>query len=318
MFDWRNFDTDRMLKRMCWVGGIATVAVILMRVWLVPTAADWQTGLFDNNYWVMGVMLVALAVLAVLSFLSGPVRREIGGRAGVWVALASILAGLVLAVTGGIDLLRYYGVLPMDMTNGAGSLLSLLEHVFALLGGAALIRFGLALMSEGATRRGIAQWSILAPVMWMWFRLINYEMSYASMVRIEDNFFGFVMLILEMLFLFRLARYASGIGRVSAGSVMWNSMAAALFAVSGPLTRVIMYLLGDNMAYDAYYLAGPVDMAMGVLALAVGIALVSGTPVDQSPASGASDERMEEDEAASVSAESLLFGVEEDAPETAE
>ena len=66
MFDWRNFDTDRMLKRMCWVGGIATVAVILMRVWLVPTAADWQTGLFDNNYWVMGVMLAAMAVLAAL------------------------------------------------------------------------------------------------------------------------------------------------------------------------------------------------------------------------------------------------------------
>ena len=317
MFDWRNFDTDRMLKRMCWVGGIATVAVILMRVWLVPTAADWPTGLFDNNYWVMGVMLAALAVLAALSFLSGPLRREIGGRAGVWVALASLLAGLVLAVKGGIDLLHYYGVLPTS-TIVTPSLLSLLEHVFALLGGAALIRFGLALMSEGATRRGIAQWSILAPVMWMWFRLINYEMSYASMVRIEDNFFGFVMLILEMLFLFRLARYASGIGRVSAGSVMWNSMAAALFAVSGPLTRVIMYLLGDNMAYDAYYLAGPVDMAMGVLALVVGIALVSGTPVDQSPVSDAPAERMAEDASASVSAESLLFGVEEDAPETAE
>ena len=302
---------------MCRLGVVATVAVILMRVWLVPTAADWQTGLFDNNYWVMGVMLLALVALAVMGRLAGPARREIGGRGALWVALASLLAGLVLAVTGGIALLRYYGVLVAD-TVVERSVMNLLEHVFALLGGAALIRFGLALMSEGATRRGIAQWSILAPVMWMWFRLINYEMSYASLVRIEDNFFGFVMLILEMLFLFRLARYASGIGRVSAGSMQWYSMAAAVFAVSGPLTRVIMYLLGDNMAYDAYYLAGPVDMAMGVLALVLGVALVNGTVPIQPSVSDTPEERVEEDASAVASAESLLFGVEEDAPDTAE
>ena len=317
MEDWRNDNSRRILKGMCRLGVVATVAVILMRVWLVPTAADWQTGLFDNNYWVMGVMLLALVALAVMGRLAGPARREIGGRGALWVALASLLAGLVLAVTGGIALLRYYGVLVAD-TVVERSVMNLLEHVFALLGGAALIRFGLALMSEGATRRGIAQWSILAPVMWMWFRLINYEMSYASMVRIEDNFFGFVMLILEMLFLFRLARYASGIGRVSAGSMQWYSMAAAVFAVSGPLTRVIMYLLGDNMAYDAYYLAGPVDMAMGVLALVLGVALVNGTVPIQPSVSDTPEERVEEDASAVASAESLLFGVEEDAPDTAE
>ena len=317
MEDWRNDSGRRVLKGMCRLGIAATVAVILMRVWLVPTAADWQTGLFDTNYWVMGVMVLVLVALAVMGRLAGPARREIGGRGALWVALASLLAGLVLAVTGGIALLRYYGVLAADAA-AARSVMNLLENVFALLGGAALIRFGLALMSEGATRRGIAQWSILAPVMWMWFRLINYEMSYASMVRIEDNFFGFVMLILEMLFLFRLARYASGIGRVSAGSMQWYSMAAAVFAVSGPLTRVVMYLLGDNMAYDAYYLAGPVDMAMGVLALVLSVALVGGTVPVQPSVSDTPEERVEEDASAAASAESLLFGVEEDAPDTAE
>ena len=316
MEDWRNDPSRRILKNMCRVGTAVTVAVVLMRVWLVPTAADWQTGLFDTNYWVMGLMLAALVALAVLGHLAGPVRLEISGRASLWVALASLLTGVVLAGAGVLDLLRYYGVLPMN--GEAGALMNLLEYLFALLGGAALMRLGLALMAEGATRRGIAQWSILAPVLWMWFRLINYEMSYESMVRIKDNFFGFVMLILEMLFLFRLARYTSGIGRVSAGSMVWHGMATAIFAVSGPVARVIMYLLGDNMAYDAYYLAGPVDMAVGVLALVLGWALIRGTAPVQSVVSAPSDESVEEDESAAGSADTLLCEAEEDAPEIAE
>jgi len=308
MFERRMFDSQGLLKGMVWTGVGVSAAVIQLRVWLLPAVADWQTGLFTSNYWVIALMLGALVALLIMNYLAGPVRREIAGSSAVAVALASLLLGIVMTAAGALDLLRLFGVL-----NGGdgttGRILPALEYGFCLLGGAALIRLGLALLSEGATRRGIAQWSILAPVLWAWFRLIGYEMSYASMVRIEDNFFGVVMLIVEMLFLFRLARFASGIGRVGASSLMFHAMATVIFAVSGPLTRVGMYLLQDNMAYSAYSLAGPVDMAIGVFALIVGIALLSGEEVAQSviePEKGPADSVLGDVSAVSA-AEGLLL-----------
>lgn len=314
MLDHELYENQGWLKGMVWVGGGVSALVVLLRVWLLPAAADWQTGLFTSNYWVIGLMIAALVALMAFNYLSGPIRREIVGSAAVAVGLASLVCGVAMVAFGALDLLDLYGITAGFPAVPERTVLPTLEYAFCLLGGVALIRLGLALMSEGATRRGIAQWSILAPVLWAWFRLISYEMSYASMVRIEDNFFGFVMLIVEMLFLFRLARYASGIGRVAAGSLMFHAMATAIFALSGPLTRVGMYLLQDNLAYAAYNLAGPVDMAVGVLALVVGIALLSGKESAQSAESPLSTvlDKEAEDASASASSGLLLDAIEED------
>ena len=285
MLDERN--NQGLLEAMIWTGVGVSIVVVLLRAWLLPAAADWQTGMFTSNYWVIGLMMAALVALMVLRYFAGPIRREMVGTSAVSVGMVSLLGGAALSIFGVLDLLTQYGILPDNaMTQHVGGVDSMAalvtaEYVCCLLGGLALLRFGLALLAEGATRRGIAQWSVLLPVLWAWLRLVNYEMSYASMVRIEDNFFGFVMLIVELLFLFRLARYASGIGRVSAGSLLAHAMATVIFAISGPLTRVIMYLLDDNVAYAAYQLAGPEDVALGVLALVVGIAILNGEEVGQ-------------------------------------
>ncbi len=314
MLDHERYENQGWLKGMVWIGGGVSALVVLLRVWLLPAAADWQTGLFTSNYWVIGLMIGALVALMVFNYLSGPIRREIVGSAAVAVGLASLACGVVMVACGALDMLDLYGITDGFPNLPERAILPTLEYGFCLLGGVALIRLGLALLSEGATRRGIAQWSILAPVLWAWFRMISYEMSYASMVRIEDNFFGFVMLIVEMLFLFRLARYVSGIGRVGAGSLMFHAMATAIFALSGPLTRVGMYLLQDNLAYAAYNLAGPVDMAVGVLALVVGIALLSGKETAQSVESSLSAvlDKEAEDVSASASSDLLLDETEED------
>ena len=314
MLDQEMYENQGWLKGMVWIGGGVSALVVLLRVWLLPAAADWQTGMFTSNYWVIGLMVAALVALMTFNYLSGPIRREIVGSSAVAVGLASLVCGVAMVAFGALDLLGLFGITDGFLVVPDRVLLPALEYGFCLLGGVALIRLGLALMSEGGTRRGIAQWSILAPVLWAWFRMISYEMSYASMVRIEDNFFGFVMLIVEMLFLFRLARYTSGIGRVSAGSLMFHAMATAIFALSGPLTRVGMYLLQDNLAYDAYNLAGPVDLTVGVLALVVGIALLSGKETLQPsdlPLSAVLDKE-EEDVSASASSKLLVEVAEED------
>lgn len=293
-----NSDTALPLMRgMMWLGVLATVATVLLRVWLTPAERDWDTGLFSANHLVIGVMLTALAVLFVLSCLVRRDRQEIAGRASMPTAVVLLGAGAVLVVTGVVGLigLMQKGAPSTAQASVLVKVLGLLETLFAVLGGVALVRMGLTLVSEGATRRGMAQWDALAPVLWMWFRLAAYEASYASTVRVSNSFFYFVMFILEMLFLFKLARYVTGVGKVRAGMLLFYSMGTALFALSAPVVRVCMYLLQDSEAYLASRQAGAADFAVGLLALTVGISLVH---------SAAHPVQVEEPEGAEASASS--------------
>lgn len=322
---------------MMLLGVLSTVATVLLRVWLLPARRDIETGLYTSHYGVILLMLGTLAVLAVLAFLMRSDRHEIVGRPARTLAIITLLTGVVMGVYGILDGLTYFGIIGDGTQQNVGlpmlfSVLQILQALFGLLGGVALVRLGLTLAAEGGTRRGMAQWSMLAPVLWMWVRLASYEMSYASMVRLEDSFFGFVMFIFEMLFLFKLARYTAGIGRVSVGHLLFYSLAAALFSLSGPMTRVGMYLLGDSEAYAAYHLAGPVDFAIGVLALAVGISLLFSVSTHQveEVSSGVADvlvggfaeeedsEEESEEESAAESADGDLVDAPADAEDSAE
>lgn len=74
-------------------------------------------------------------------------------------------------------------------------------------------------------------------------------MSYASAVDVGQSFYDFVMLIFLLLFLFAFARYISGVGQNRSRLLFFFSLMTALFALSGPLTRVFLYMTGHGDAY---------------------------------------------------------------------
>ena len=182
--------------------------------------------------------------------------------------------------------------------------------VFGVLGAVALVRWGLQTVAEGGTRRGMSAFGALAPVMWVWFRLAWYEMSYASTVGWSEKFYDFLMVIFELLFLFKLARFVSGVGKTTTGGMLFWAMAAAMFALSGPLTRVLLYFTGGAEAYLASELAGVADFGIGVLALAFGWSLWHGYR-EAPPTLREQEEMLEEDDAAYDSSLDSLFVLEE-------
>ena len=288
----KNIMTDVMLL----LTGVGALAVIAMRVWLTPSVRDWETGVFSASYWVIGLMLACLVALLVMGRLCGTDRREITGRSSMALGVVLLLSGITLAVCEALNLLDVFpelaDVISKMAIPGEKSpfvpLMQTIQCVVGVVSGGILLLISMRLFSEGATRRGIAQWSALLPVVWMWLRLINYEMSYASMVRLEDSFFGFVMMLLEMWFLFKLARYVSGVGNVSMGSLLACSLSTALFALTAPVVRLCMYLLQDAAAYEAS-LATVVDFAIGVLAAGVALTLVFSTEEVQTSSAEESD-----------------------------
>lgn len=278
---------------MAGVGGFGALLVVLLRVWLSPSQRDIDTGLFATNTPVIVLMLVLLAALGVGLYLTrGGFRQEIMGKPSLVLSIVLLAAGGIIALFGGAEILSRLGAFPMSTASGTdtvlpfGSLLPWLQSVFCLLGGVALVRLGLGVASEGATRRGMSRWGLLAPVLWVWLTLANYEMSYASMVRLSDGFFTLAMYIMEMLFLFFFARYIAGVGKVGYGTLLFFSAGATLFVLSAALVRVLMYLLQDGEAFAAAGAAGIPDLMVGLLALTVSITLCQSLSASASRPSG--------------------------------
>lgn len=290
-----EYERYRMMRVMAWIAVGVTVAVVALRAWLLPSVRDWETGLFTPNNYVMMFMTVCLAAMAVLGYLAAGPRHEIVGAGCKTMAIALLLSGTVLIATEGFacygSMLTLRDVAQIEGQPLLTAALAVAQNVFGVLGGIALIVLGLRMLSEGATRRGISQWSALIPVVWMWLRLVNYEVSYASMVRLSDSFYGLLMIILELVFLFKLARYVSGVGRMRTGVMAFYALATAVFSLSSPVVRLIMFLLGDSTAYEAHHLAGVADFALGLVAASMGASLLAAALTAYREAAAAAPQR---------------------------
>lgn len=280
---------DRTKKRIGFAGtggmkiAAAGTAVMCLVVWvlrtlLAPYMQDVQTGAFHPSYAVILVMLLTLLAVGVLSFLSPSVPARPAGKWLMPTAIMGILAGAVLTLTSLFDAVLWFGwnqtpppnEIVISTIDGVTLFFSIL---FGLLGGIMLVRLGLVWLSEQESRAGILRWWALAPVGWIWMRLARYEVSYASAVDVSQSFYDFVMLIFTLLFLFSLARYVSGVGQRKPRLLFFLALATALCSLSGPLTRLALYLLGQFDAYNASPLAGVADGFIGGFALVFAFSL---------------------------------------------
>lgn len=306
--------TEKQIKTMhlmMWIGGLSTVVTLVLRVLLMPLLRDSDTGRFATSWIVVAFMLLVLVALAVLAVTLRDKPPLVGKTHTTTLSVTTIAAGGVLLVSTLWDLWQYVvgGVQPAPATATTsliGMLSLCLTLLFGLLGGAALIYWGLQLSAEGANRSGMGSFLMLAPVLWMWFRLARYEMSYASAVGLSETFYDFMLFVFMMVFLYKMARFVVGIDTPTIGSLLFFSLGTALFALSGTLTRLCMYLAGDAEAYLASRLAGWPDFALGVLALVFAGVLVSQVAPPEE------DDDSDEEDASPVNAELISMDEEDE------
>lgn len=296
----QGYPYDRLglvARLMAGIGGFGAVALVLLRVWVLPARQDVDTGLFAPNFLIIALSGALLAALGALVFImSGGPRREITGKPSLLLSVALLIVGAAMVLFGGWDLFTGLNVSYADEVSMLVRALPWLQRVFCIAGGVALVMLGLRVASEGGIRRGMAQWSLLLPVLWMWLVLANYEISPNSMVRLTDGgFFTLAAYIMEMLFLFRFAGYVAGVGRNGVGSVLFFSAGATLFALSTPLVRLLMHLQQDTEAASAAGMTGLLDLAVGVLALTVSVTLCQSLSASVEPESPAEEEEEGED-----------------------
>ena len=280
------------LKAMLWISGAAAAATLLLRT---VFALAWSKG-----SWITIAFLVAVvSTLALIAYNLPLPRVELDERRSTTVSAAFLVAGAWLLLSTLLDVLRWVtaGIMPPPETSQMGGitqLAMLFAFVFGLLGGLVLMWLGWRLKKGNTAREELLSWGALMPVLWMWFRLTRYEMSYASALGLAETFYDFGLFILELLFLFKLARRVAGVGEASTSSLLFLSCSTAVFALSGPLFRVCMYLFGSGATYETTRLSGGVDLTIGAMALVLAISMVkelSGdAPVESSPLAAQSDE----------------------------
>lgn len=282
------------------LGGGMTVVTVILRVVLMPFLRDGDTGRFLTNYVAIAVVVATLLALAFVAPHAYRRRVDIPDSHALPTAIAAIVAGGILGVSTICQAVRWFTnrTLPEPGQLQVNTLTMAVLYgmlVFGILGAIGLIRWGLQVAAECGTRRGMGAWGMLAPVMWAWFRLAWYEMAYASTVGWSEKFFDFLMVIAQMLFLFKLARFVSGIGKATTGEMLFYAMGAALFSLSGPLTRVLLFFFDGAEAYTASALAGFADFGIGAVAFVFAWSLATNC-YKQSVEALVKDEELAEDD----------------------
>lgn len=266
------FCTAHSVRCIWWIGLVVTVAVTVMRVLMAPLSRDPDTGRFTVNMAVIAVALIATAVMALLAALGDKRRVDLDVRSARPLAVATLAAGVLVGANALYDLATWYliGRVPPPktaMVSAVPIVLMTITGVFAILAGVVFVLFSRQLFKKRSTWAGMCSWELLIPVLWLWFRLTRYLMSYASAVSLDECVYDFGMFVAELLFVFKFARFMSGVGRTTVAGMMAYAMSAVVWSLSAPLSRGCMYLLGDTQAYLAS-LAGLSDFGVGLLALA--------------------------------------------------
>lgn len=283
---------------------IMTVATVVLRTVYVPMMQSVDTGVFHFSYAIMAVILLTVIAVAMLLFTS---RREISTMPlikGAWalpLATLTALAGVSLLVCTVLDMYNWAanGVAPAPsagVTGTADRIALFMSLVFGAFAGVYFIRLGLNFFRYGKEVRGLMPLMGLCPTMWMWMRLARYEISYASAVEVHESFFDFAMLLMTLLFLFALARHFTGIESKKPWRTITLGLGTALMSISGPVTRLVFYLIGEGDAFRSGQMAGVPDVTIGILALAFSLywTFAPAQVVAQSTATDAVTPEMEE------------------------
>ncbi len=263
------------------VGAVMTAVLVGLRVGLLPLLRDAETGRFAPNYPAVVVLLLGLGLLAALAYTAPRVRIDVPAKSAMSTASLAIIAGISLGAVCVYDFVRWIsdGVVPPPEQVQMNFLTMAVLYgmlIFGILGGVVFVWLGLQIVAENGTRRGMRAFSVLAPVLWAWFRLAWYQMSYTVSVGWTEKLYDFFMVILELLFLFKFARMVSGIGKVGLGEMLFYAMSTAMVALSGTMMRLSSYVSEDAEAYSVGALAGFADFSIGLFALVLGWALLQG------------------------------------------
>lgn len=266
-------------KWMVWLTLAAAAAMVFIRLVAVPKGwmpiiAGWEPAM-----WATMLGCVAMVADLILCRICRSPASPVDHRQLASVSTVSILCGAALLLCTLFDLGVWVATgrtpAPNDtVISGIDGVLLFLMLVFGVWGGAFLVRLGFSWLTKDISEHGRMRLMALTPVVWGWLRLARYVVSYASAVDLQKNLSEFLMLIFTILFFFSFARYVGAVGKPDKPSPMllFYACGAFLFTLTSAVIRLAGYW-NSAVTVSTTQMAGAADMAVGLLALAVAVAI---------------------------------------------
>ena len=254
----------------CLAAVSALVLLAILRCVSLPRIAAENAGNGLNT-----VLLLLTAVLLVgLPVLCGVGRqpaRALAGSGLKAVAVGALLTGIALLVSSLSARSGWVteGVLPYPskiLPTSQDQVLLYLLVIFGCIGGAFFVLTAVRWLMTGRTVRGLLRWMAAAPVIWIWIRITRFEVSYVSSLSVYRSLYDVLMLIVEMLFFLRFARFVSGVEDGPPRFFTGISLCTGVLAGLACTTRMVMLIMGNEAAFEACGLVTSADLGVAVLA----------------------------------------------------
>lgn len=271
--------------RHAWfLAAVAAVMIGILRTVLTPYATKQPLayGL------VLGFTVLVLAGLLLFCYLKPTPAVTVVGRPALASAIASAVAGatfLVFALVAAINLV-VFGVSPYPSKvnlNTPDKVFVLLLIASAAAAGIFFLLLAIRWFRAGTTHRYTLSLAAVLPAFWVWFRLIRYITSYASLVGLFRNLYEVVMILFEAVFFYLFARYLSGEEKTTSRFFVGVSLCTGTLCVIGCFTQVALYVLQDQEAFKACALIVAPDFAVAMLSFTLAFAQLFGDACDDSP-----------------------------------
>lgn len=283
---WRRYRKgDFPLKRRLF-GNPVWLAVVMTAVlsWIQIDAAYFIQRSEQYRQLAIYAAVGALAVFFVLIAVYVALGRRGGllfwGESSVVLGFTGVAAGANLLLNSAQQAWAFYmnGIAPPPYNTvfssaEFGKIDTMFLHgtlVFGILGGLAILLFGLLWMFGGKVGSVFGQWMSLFPILWAFCRLGRYVQSYASTIRNAFSAAQAALLILSLLFFYMLGQQLNGRTKLTAVGLPACAFAFGMIGVSAFAARLFIQSYCPELVAGAIVVADVTDLIFGVFALAVG------------------------------------------------
>lgn len=246
---------------------------VLLRLLTVARYSDTSL-----NWFSYGVALFLTLAAAVL-LLSGVGKKQPApcpeGHMAMLISVLVIISGAALTLHSLADLFGWLadGTIPAPVNfniSPADRLLLIFLLFFGITGGMYLLYVGYRWLRDKSCRPVKPGLPALLPVLWAWFRLARYTVSYVSAAGLGETIYDYGWLIFSLLFLLKLSQFTAGRRSLTCCDLITAMLPAAWFGIAGCLSTLTVSCLPASLLRNpvrAGSIANWSDLPLAVLAL---------------------------------------------------
>ncbi len=246
----------------------------ILRAVAMPLIAQHQT----TSFWNVALLVLTVAVLTFCAFAPLKSRDPLhtfSGNSASFLSGCSLFTAFSLFTSIGYGFSNWIGShtlpYPNNPTLPNGTLLFLLLSVFGLVSGVFFLSLGIHRPFSALTPGNGKIYALLAlaPIVWSWLRIGQYEMASVSSANVFLSLYDLLVLLSESVFMLCLARFIAKPSEAYPRLTIGAALITGVLTIVACLARTLLLLSGKTEAAHLCDLVSAPDLGIGLSALSL-------------------------------------------------